>query len=271
MATVRRLAGARGEARRSRPRNPSGCVPECTSPAGRNRDDSTGRPGIEAGRQPGLGRANPLCGRRTANGRVEAGAESITIGQYIQRIWDQYRRLRNLHEKERQLGKRIRTDLVALVNVFIASRSNPDILKILTMSDSPTPGAGLAQAIEIIAGEGVMTLEIVPRMDGSSEVSVDGEEPFTLSREPAALLRILSMDSGEKPDHLVGWKSRDEVLRLLEAQIGVRLNAHALANLVHRLKQELATKGGLLPKLVASDRHLGLRFNLRRPRGGDGH
>lgn len=68
--------------------------------------------------------------------------------------------------------------------------------------------------------------------------------PLKLTPKVASLLLILAGDWGASEDDRVGWKPFDEVLAAMRAMPGGEsLSAHALCQLVYRLKEELATAG----------------------------
>jgi DNA-binding response OmpR family regulator len=109
---------------------------------------------------------------------------------------------------------------------------------------------------------GAFSVELDSRADGSAVVRIDGKE-FKFSPTLADLLAVLCEDTGRSADDLIGWKSINEVARLLKKKTGRRFTNHVVTQNVHRLRQVLF-KAGLNPDLVQTNRRYGLRFALRR-------
>ncbi len=104
------------------------------------------------------------------------------------------------------------------------------------------------------------SLEIRQRDDGLTEVRIDRGRKIVLKETLAKLLAILVSDRGE--DGFVEWKSRDEIARLLGAQLQRSFKPHAVTVNVSRLRDEL-TKGDANRWLIQNDRTRGYRFALR--------
>jgi DNA-binding response OmpR family regulator len=109
---------------------------------------------------------------------------------------------------------------------------------------------------------GAFSVELDSRADGSAVVWIDGKE-FTLSPTLADLLVILYEDTGRSTDDFIGWKSINEIARLLKKKTGRQFTKHVVTQNVHRLRQELL-KAGVDPDLVQTNRRCGLRFAVRR-------
>lgn len=133
------------------------------------------------------------------------------------------------------------------------------------------PGAPLRRrnadtrdALRRTAEAGAASLLIAPRSDGSADVRIDDGKSFTLSPALADLLSILAADRGEETDRgIVGWKTLDEVGRLLEKKTGRSFTAHAVTQQIYRLRREIFERGRANPWLVQTNRRAGTRFALR--------
>lgn len=135
----------------------------------------------------------------------------------------------------------------------------------------PVPGAGPRRPRRGATGAApprpvavaIGTLEMTMGRDGSSQVRVDGSEPFRLARSPSELLRILAADGDEGDGSIVGWKRKSDVIMQMEKRMGRRFHRHTLDNLVHRLRLRLEEMG-LHPRLLETDRRRGMRLKVRR-------
>ena len=86
----------------------------------------------------------------------------------------------------------------------------------------------------------VESLEIEFQYDGSARVEIGGAEGFKLPPDLAALLNVLSEDSGESKDALVAWKSYKEISRRLGEKRGKKgYSKHALQSAIYRLRERL--------------------------------
>lgn len=117
----------------------------------------------------------------------------------------------------------------------------------------------------IWARSGVAAVKIVRRAaDGSASVWVEGcPAKFDLAPTLAALLEILITDPGTSDDALIGWRSRDEVARMLGARLGKTVGQHSLTQDLARLTDAL-TAANVNPFLIQREDVRGLRFALRR-------
>jgi hypothetical protein len=111
------------------------------------------------------------------------------------------------------------------------------------------------------AGVGKVHYETLP--DGRTRVAIDGGPPMKLSPVLTSLLRALSADSGYSTDRFVGFKTPDELARMLGKALKKEVKRHAVSEAVRRLRRALITSG-YSPYLVESNRRLGYRFGVRR-------
>lgn len=118
-----------------------------------------------------------------------------------------------------------------------------------------------------LAESGAASLELTPRLDGMTDVRIDGGKQFTLPPALADLISALSFDNGVTEDALVGWKSVKEIAAWLSKQSGKPVSKRAITQNVYRLRKELFDRGGVNPYLVQTNRRRGLRFALRRKTG----
>jgi DNA-binding winged helix-turn-helix (wHTH) protein len=100
--------------------------------------------------------------------------------------------------------------------------------------------------------------------DNKYEVEIDGQV-FPLSRSLAILLSVISHDGGEvlSGDDLVGWKSLDEVRRLIKKNTGRPISRGALNERIYILRRYLHSLG-LSSGLVQTSRASGVRFAVKR-------
>jgi len=94
-------------------------------------------------------------------------------------------------------------------------------------------------------------------------VRIDGRREFKLPATLAALFQVLSADKGTVSDSLVGWKSVDVIQTALAKRLGGGFTAHAVKQLVLRLRKEL-DRNGEDSALIQSRRNLGYRFAVKR-------
>jgi hypothetical protein len=94
-------------------------------------------------------------------------------------------------------------------------------------------------------------------------VTLDNAKQVTLPPALAALIAILAADEGTSPDHLVAWKSFDRLAELLEKLLGRQFSAHALSQLLWRLRESLDA-ADLDRDLIESLPGLGARLRLKR-------
>ncbi|MCZ6696344.1 MAG: hypothetical protein O7A63_07385 [Acidobacteria bacterium] len=114
-----------------------------------------------------------------------------------------------------------------------------------------------------VAAREAASLQMKARRDGSSSVRIDGGGPFRLTRTLTAILRILVTGGDDDRKTPAGWKTKEEIARLLEKRLGRNFHPHAVANLIHRLRGALE-HNGLSRDLLRTDRKRGARLVVRR-------
>ncbi|MCL4178285.1 MAG: hypothetical protein KJ072_11170 [Verrucomicrobia bacterium] len=119
------------------------------------------------------------------------------------------------------------------------------------------------------AAQGIPALGMNGAYDGGA-VFIINELEVKLPPKPAALLEILAADDRPSPDLLVGFKPRSEVEERLAKKFGLDPSNDALNNLIYRLRRELEKQAGLNRYYIQIQKHLGLRFALRRNGGSAG-
>jgi hypothetical protein len=102
---------------------------------------------------------------------------------------------------------------------------------------------------------------------GGGAVTFDNAKRVTLPPALAELIAILISSADESPDELVAWKSLDRVGELMQKRLGRAFSAHAISQLVWRLRGKLA-EAGLDPRLVESSTASGVRLRLKRRAAG---
>ena len=112
------------------------------------------------------------------------------------------------------------------------------------------------------AGFGVIEFSLRFRPDDWADVHISGID-FELSPVLANLLDGLAADNGRCDGPLVGWKSRDDLLRALEKRFGRPYEPHALSVAKCRLRERLEREG-LSPLFVQTSPRGELRFARRR-------
>ena len=117
--------------------------------------------------------------------------------------------------------------------------------------------------MEMKAAEGVGSLKLVAQAGGAVLAQLDGRSGIRLPLELAALLAVLSAQSGSSPDHLVPWRSQETVKEAMLSRTGKKFSKKAVHQLVYRLREVLAAHGENR-FFVMSDRGRGYRFALRR-------
>jgi hypothetical protein len=129
--------------------------------------------------------------------------------------------------------------------------------------------AGLASSgggvpLEPSAEPVAYNLRAFERTDGKVDFVIDGGKMFTLAPQPAEVFQFLA--SGEKDrggkDVLVGWRSKSEVLKLLEASGGKSVRPSYVNNIMTRLRKALRA-AGYDRGLIQSHRQKGYRLAFK--------
>lgn len=124
-------------------------------------------------------------------------------------------------------------------------------------------GAPLGVAHRKVVNPVATALTATPLADGACLVGIDGSDPVVLPPRLWNLLFILADEAtGTSSDVCVGWKHEGDVRIRLGKTTGQAVSAHALSNLVWRLRKAL---GMNKEALVQTRKAEGLmRFALRR-------
>jgi hypothetical protein len=142
---------------------------------------------------------------------------------------------------------------------FEISRLVSDLIK--DGLDDPTvaigPRVGLMAQI-------AQTLRIEDHIDGTVWFAFDLRNEFKLAPRLADLLTYLASASADRAgstEHLVGFRSRADILAFLEETAGKKFRRQYLNNLVNLLKDALRRLDGRI--LVVTDRRKGIRLLLK--------
>jgi hypothetical protein len=108
-------------------------------------------------------------------------------------------------------------------------------------------------------------LDIQPQPDGSAEMMIDGGRKFFLGPRLAEVFKFIASagKDGAGEDPLVGWRSRQEILKFLSDSTGEEFRKQYVNNMVHLLKKALR-KAGYDRGLIQTNRQKGIRFALKR-------
>ncbi len=116
----------------------------------------------------------------------------------------------------------------------------------------------------------IQDFKLTPRGDGSTDFLIGGFRKLNLSPLLADLLCLLASEGRPSGDHLVGWKTAEELLASLSKKAGRRISHGALLQLVYRLRKAL-WEAGLEGDLVQFNQRRGWRLALqRKPLPGSG-
>ena len=106
-----------------------------------------------------------------------------------------------------------------------------------------------------------LNLDIQPQPDGSARFVIDGGASFSLAPRLSEVFLFLA--SGDKDrsakDGLVGWRSRREIILLLEKNTGKAFTTRYLNGIVYLLKKALR-EAGYDARLIQTHRQKGIRF-----------
>jgi hypothetical protein len=112
------------------------------------------------------------------------------------------------------------------------------------------------------SGPIVYNLDVQKRYDESIVVSINGGEPFILGPRLAGVFQFIS-EGGCSSDDLIGWRSREEILKSLPNFVGTELRIGYVNSLINLLKNKL-TKAGYDRDLIQTSREKGVRLALKR-------
>jgi hypothetical protein len=104
-------------------------------------------------------------------------------------------------------------------------------------------------------------LDMRHRADGSVEVAIDGGGKILLGPRLAEVFQFLATGSKDLSgkDPLVAWRSRDEIVKFLQAGAGKPFRKEYVNNMVHLLKEALR-KAGYDRSLIQTHRQKGIRL-----------
>ena len=113
--------------------------------------------------------------------------------------------------------------------------------------------------------EPAWAIAITYKDDGSASVRINHNEPFALAPKLGRLLEILAADNERTGDGTIAWKPVDFVREAMAEgqQTASPLSKHALNQLVHRLRKELARLGFHAGLIQHHRSKQALRFALR--------
>src|SRR5687767_12515335 len=154
---------------------------------------------------------------------------TIDCGRMIRRLARRQESLRRRLSKLEEEADSLALDLTSLADHVdgggaIASAADRGVPR--TREGS---GADAREALRRTAESGAGSIRVAPRADGAADVIVDGGRRFTLPPTLGALLTILfSNRGGAGGDGLVGWKTLDDIVHLLEKKSGRPFTVHAV-------------------------------------------
>jgi hypothetical protein len=122
-----------------------------------------------------------------------------------------------------------------------------------------------AKSIDLFSVPIAYNLDLQPRFDDSLAVSINGGTQFVLGRRLAGVFLYIALgdaDCGDGDD-LVGWRSREAIMKSLKNFTGRRLRISYVNNLINLLKKKLK-KNGYDANLIQSHREQGYRLAVKR-------
>jgi hypothetical protein len=133
------------------------------------------------------------------------------------------------------------------------------LARILPQPDNPSPKQWQKWHPDVSAN----VIDIKRQGDGSAMVSIDGRKLAV----PPALGDLVSAlvvdDGGSSPDDIIPFKPLPDLAVKLQKLKGQPVSAHALNQLIYRLRRHLE-QHGFPPFLVQTNRRAGARLALRR-------
>jgi DNA-binding response OmpR family regulator len=150
-------------------------------------------------------------------------------------------------------------DLQVMVSRCLVLPPNPD------QTPFPLGTPRRFRRLARVSAHGVVSVNLVPRHDGSAVAQIDGVD-IPLPQNVAALLDVLMADRGVASDRLVGWKTVADIQAALKESTKQPHSKAAVKELVYRLRG-LLERHGESRLLVQNNRRLGYRFTVRRGRG----
>ncbi len=162
------------------------------------------------------------------------------------------------NESIKELRRRLRLVMRSLDELLDKIGTIERDLKILEGVAQVSPGC----IIGPITGPIVYNLDIQKRYDDSIVVSINGGESFILGPRLAGVFQLISGGSCSSDD-LIGWHSREEIMKSLHNFAGHELRIGYVNSLINLLKDKL-TKAGYDRDLIQTSREKGVRLALKR-------
>jgi len=190
-------------------------------------------------------------------------------------LWPLLRRLaraiRKWETAEEEIDT-IRFDLEALLRAFDQASSGerrpagPDVITAIHQHGQQE------EARKRYAATGARELKVISMPGGAYEFIIDGQHRLKLPPRLAALLQVLIQPEGPSTDALVPWKTRWQLRQALATEPGRPITAHALNNLVSRLRMEIRQQSDLHQDFLVVNPAHGLRFAVQKKAfvGGSG-
>jgi hypothetical protein len=162
------------------------------------------------------------------------------------------------NESIKELRRRLRLVMRAMDEALDKLGAIERDLKILEGLAPVSPGCIIGPR----TGPIVYNLDVQKRYDDSIVVSINGGDPFILGPRLAGVFQFISA-GGCSSDDLIGWRSREEILKSLNNFAGHELRIGYVNSLINLLKDKLA-KAGYDRDLIQTSREKGVRLALKR-------
>ena len=189
-------------------------------------------------------------------GGSEGGARKprVNVARSLKDIIKDVERLERRRRKDQETTERVRWDLYVVENALAEQAG-------AALPRRPRRTAGAAEG----PAPTVRDFQMREAAGGAALAAFDHAGQVKLPPALKELAAILAADEGESPDDLVAWKSFDRCCEWLEKRLhrGRKVDRHALAQLIWRLRKALAA-AGLARGLIESVPALGARMRLQR-------
>ena len=162
------------------------------------------------------------------------------------------------NESIKELRRRLRLVMRAIDEALDKLATLERDLKILEGFVQVSPGCIIGPSM----GPIVYNLDVQKRYDDSIVVSINGGDPFVLGPRLAGVFQFIST-GGCSSDDLIGWRSREEILKSLNNFAGSELRIGYVNSLINLLKDKLS-KAGYDRDLIQISREKGVRLALKR-------
>ena len=191
----------------------------------------------------------------------ETNTRTSELVSFVRDLARRHRRLVSRISKDELLADAIAGDIRLLEDLLAGGAAERDGKMVRFPRRSKNLGG--SERLKREAELGARSLDIKVRSDGQADICIDQDGSFTLPPVLADLLYVLSIDSGQSSDGLIGWKTLDEVAILLKKKEGKKFTRHSVTQNISRLRKALE-RGGVNQFLVQTNRRRGARFALRR-------